>query len=494
MAEVTYKVVIGMEIHVQLATRSKMFTGAANGFGGAPNAQVDPVILGLPGVLPVINKQAVEMAMMVGLALSCKIASHTKWDRKSYYYPDLPKNYQISQYDLPLCGEGEIDLPLADGSLKKVRIRRAHLEEDAGKLLHEGNAEFSQVDLNRAGTPLLEVVTEPDLNTPEEARLFGEELRRICRYLGVSQGIMQQGHMRFEPNINLHIFHNGQTFKTPITEVKNLNSFRAVERASAYEVQRQLAQWHAGGQQQGPITKSTRGWDDEKGNTVLQREKEEAHDYRYFPDPDLVPLDVESTWVEKIRQEVVELPIQRRNRYVSDFGISAKEAMSIVDERPVAELYESAIAQGGTARRVTNLLQTASKTAKERSTAEQTVLISDLPVTATQYAQLAQLLEAGTISATASVQIFEELLNKPGSEPKAIADALGLVQVRDVGQTEAWVDQAIAANPNAVDSYKNNPKKKQASMGFMRGAVMKISGGKADPKLVGELLEKKLGV
>src|SRR5271170_5567111 len=235
-----FKVLIGMEIHVQLATRSKMFTGAANGFGGEPNSQVDPVVLGLPGVLPVINKRAVEMAMMVGMALNCRIAQQTKWDRKSYYYPDLPKNYQISQYDQPLCLQGQVELPLTDGSTKAVRIRRAHLEEDAGKLLHEGSTSDSLVDLNRAGTPLLEIVTEPDLNSPEEARLFGEELRRICRYLGVSHGIMQQGHMRFEPNINLHIFHAGKTIKTAITEVKNLNSFRSVERASAYEIQRQF--------------------------------------------------------------------------------------------------------------------------------------------------------------------------------------------------------------------------------------------------------------
>jgi aspartyl-tRNA(Asn)/glutamyl-tRNA(Gln) amidotransferase subunit B len=492
MSEPTYKVIIGMEIHVQLATKSKMFTGAANGFGGSPNSQVDPVILGLPGVLPVINKRAVEMAMMVGLALNCRIATHTKWDRKSYYYPDLPKNYQISQYDLPLCGEGAIDLPLADGSLKNIRIRRAHLEEDAGKLLHEGSHEFSQVDLNRAGTPLLEIVTEPDLNTPEEARLFGEELRRICRYLGVSQGIMQQGHMRFEPNINLHITHGGQLFKTPIAEIKNLNSFRAVERACSYEIQRQLAEWHANGQKQMPMGKSTFGWDDDKGQTTKQRDKEEADDYRYFPDPDLVPLDVEPAWVDTVRKEVVELPIQRRNRYVADYGISAKEATSIVDERPVAELYESAIAQGGAARRVTNLLQAASKTANERSSAEKTVLISDLPVSASQYAKLAQLVDAGTISATASVQVFEDLLAHPGGDPKAVAERLGVIQVRDVAQTEAWVEQAIAANPNAVETYKNNPKKAQASMGFLRGAVMKASGGKADPKMVGELLEKKL--
>ena len=492
MSEPQYKVLIGMEIHVQLATRSKMFTSAANvaypGHANAePNTMVDPIVLGMPGVLPVINKQAVEMAMMVGLALGCKIAEFTKWDRKSYYYPDLPKNYQISQYDLPLCGEGSIELPLSDGTYKTVRIRRAHLEEDAGKLLHEGHDEFSQVDLNRAGTPLLEIVTEPDLTSPEEARLFGEELRRICRYLGVSQGIMQQGHMRFEPNINLHITHEGKVYKTPIAEIKNLNSFRAVERACAYEIQRQFAAWNSEGRVQQKMRKSTFGWDDDKGVTVLQRDKEEADDYRYFPDPDLVPVTVDAAWRDRVAVGVVEMPIQRRKRYEQDYKLSPAESMVLVEERPVAELFEASIAQGGNARRVVNiLLQKAAMAANEQGK-----LISDLPVTATQYAALAGLVESGTISATAAA-VFDELVKQPGVEPKSIAEKLGVIQVRDVGATEKWVDEALAANPKAVDDYKKNPKKKQASLGFLRGAVMKASQGKADPKMVGELLEKKL--
>lgn len=506
MGDVQYKVLIGMEIHVQLATESKMFTGAANvAYPGnfekgvaAPNSMVDAVVMGMPGVLPVINKRAVEMSMMVGVALGCKIGGMTKWDRKSYYYPDLPKNYQISQYDLPLCGEGGIDLPLADGSLKHIRILRAHLEEDAGKLLHEGNAELSQVDLNRAGTPLLEIVTQPDLTSAEEARLFGEELRRICRYLGVSQGIMQQGHMRFEPNINLHITYEGKVYKTPITECKNLNSFRAVEGACDYEIQRQMAEWISNGRKQMPMVKSTMGWDDDKKQTIKQREKEEAQDYRYFPDPDLVPVIVEQAWVDRIAKDVVELPIQRRKRYMADYGATAKEAMLLVEERSVAELFEGALAKGGVARRVLNtMLGVGAKAANERASAEgRAVLISDLPVQAGQYAELSRLIEEGTISATAAGTVFEELLKGPaggdGGTVKAVAERLGVIQVRDAGATEAWVDAALAANPEAVDGYKNNPKKKQACMGFLRGAVMKASAGKADPKLVGALLEKKL--
>ena len=493
-AEPQYKVLIGMEIHVQLATKSKMFTGAANGFGGEPNSQVDPVILGLPGVLPVVNKRAVEMAMMVGLALNCQIASQTKWDRKSYYYPDLPKNYQISQYDQPLCGPGSIELPLSDGSTKTVRIRRAHLEEDAGKLLHEAGMTDSLVDLNRAGTPLLEIVTEPDLSSPEEARLFSEELRRICRYLGVSHGIMQQGHMRFEPNINLHIYHNGKTVKTAITEVKNLNSFRSVERACGYEIQRQLTEFFANPEAAVSQGKSTRGWDDDKGMTLLQREKEEAHDYRYFPDPDLVPLHVDSGWVNDIRSGVVELPIARRKRYQEKLGLTAKEAFSLTEEREVADLFDRAAALGAPARRLTNLfLGPAAKMANEAASAEAaTVLISDLPVTDKQYAKLAELIESGGISATSAVTVFEYLVKNLDADPAEAARTLGLVQVRDQSQTEAWVMQALTGNPQAVSDYKNNPKKKQASLGFLRGAVMKASQGKADPKLVGEILEARL--
>src|SRR5437588_7082498 len=301
----SYKVLVGMEIHVQLATLSKMFTGAANGFGGEPNSQVDEQVLGLPGVLPVMNKKAVEYAIKVGLALGCKIAKHTKWDRKSYYYPDLPKNYQISQYDLPLCYEGEFGIAGEDGQPKTVRIRRAHLEEDAGKLLHEAPGGYaidhSIIDLNRAGTPLLEIVTEPDLSAPEDVALFGQELQRIVQFLGVSEGQMQMGHMRFEPNINVHITDaDGQVHKTAITEIKNLNSFSVLERATAYETRRQIQEWIDTGSLG---KKSTYGWDESTGRTFHQRDKEEANDYRYFPDPDLVPVDVDEAWHAQLKSE-----------------------------------------------------------------------------------------------------------------------------------------------------------------------------------------------
>ncbi len=493
MPQPEYKVLIGMEIHVQLATASKMFTGAANGFNEDPNTQVDGVVLGLPGVLPVINRRAVEMAIMVGAALGCAIAAETKWDRKSYYYPDLPKNYQISQYDQPLCGAGTVMMPLPNGETKAVRIRRAHLEEDAGKLLHESGQSASLVDLNRAGTPLLEIVTEPDFSCPEEARLFGEELRQICRYLCVSQGIMQQGHMRFEPNINLHIFEDGKAYKTAITEVKNLNSFRSVERACEYEIQRQLTEFLTDRSAALQAGKSTRGWDDDKGCTTLQRSKEEAHDYRYFPDPDLVPLHVSQDWINRIKTQIPELPMARFQRYMQ-MELTRKEAAALLEDKAVADLFDMAVEIKQLPKRIANLMlgpaaKTANALTSERGTS---VLISDLGVQASQYAKLAGMMEDGTVSASAAVTIFESLCSSTETDPMVAAEKLGLLQIRDTGATQAWVDAALANNPQAIADYKNNPKKKQASLGFLRGAVMKLSHGKADPKMVGELLEQTL--
>ncbi len=312
MSELEYKVIVGLEIHVHLAARTKMFCGCELVYGGSANSRVCPVCIGMPGVLPTMNKQAVEFAVLAGVALNCNIASFTKWDRKSYYYPDLPKNYQISQYDLPMCEKGYIEIPLEKGDTKKIRIIRVHLEEDAGKNIHTlGN--FSAVDLNRAGTPLLEIVTEPDMNSGTEVRALAIELQRIVRYLGISEGDMQKGHMRFEPNINLHITRDGKLYKTPITEVKNLNSFRALERSVNYEVKRQLDEFLETGKTTEAGSKRTFGWDDQNQCTVLQREKEEAHDYRYFPEPDLVPVEMTDEWLGEIKSRLCELPIEKQS-------------------------------------------------------------------------------------------------------------------------------------------------------------------------------------
>src|SRR5450432_3811119 len=395
----SYRVLVGMEIHVELATKSKMFTGAANGatnFGAPPNSLVDEQVLGLPGVLPVMNKRAIEYSIMVGLALGCKIAKHTKWDRKSYYYPDLPKNYQISQYDLPLCNEGEFDLTLKDGSLRKVRIRRAHLEEDAGKLLHEApggyHIDWSIVDLNRAGTPLLEIVTEPDLSSGREVATFGQELQKLVQFLGVSEGQMQLGHMRFEPNINVHITdQDGNVHKTAITEIKNLNSFSVLERATAYEVQRQIRQWEETGSLG---RKSTYGWDEAKGSTFLQREKEEANDYRYFPDPDLPPVEVSDAWLTELKTQIGELPAARRKRYVDAMGLSPTDAAILASDRTTGEFYEAAIAAGGEPKRVSNLILSHGR----RIANEKGVPLKEIGIAPARFAEVATLIDQSKIS------------------------------------------------------------------------------------------------
>src|SRR5687767_3824291 len=338
-----------------------MFTAVANGatnFGAETNSLVDPVILGLPGTLPVINKKAVDYSIMVGLALGCRIARRTKWDRKSYYYPDLPKNYQISQYDMPLCGEGEFEIPGEDGSPKRVRIRRAHLEEDAGKLLHDApggyKIDHSIVDLNRAGTPLLEIVTEPDLHDPKQVAAFAQELQKVVQFLGVSEGQMQMGHMRFEPNINVHITDGaGAVHKTAITEIKNLNSFSVLERATAYEIQRQIHQW----QETGSLgKKSTYGWDEAAETTFHQRDKEEAHDYRYFPDPDLMPVIVNDVWLSELKSQIGELPAARLKRYTDKLKLSLADATTLCADRETGDLYDQTLAAGADPKRTANLL------------------------------------------------------------------------------------------------------------------------------------------
>ncbi|MHC4106161.1 MAG: Asp-tRNA(Asn)/Glu-tRNA(Gln) amidotransferase subunit GatB, partial [Planctomycetota bacterium] len=344
-SDLQYKLIVGLEIHVQLSTKSKMFCGCAVEFGQKPNSRVCPVCLGMPGVLPVMNKQAFENAVLVGLALNCEIAQFTKWDRKSYYYPDLPKNYQISQYDLPLSENGYIEIPLESGKTKNIRIIRAHLEEDAGKNVHTaGN--FSQVDLNRTGTPLLEIVTEPDMNKAAEVRALAVELQRMVRFLGVSEADMQKGHMRFEPNINLIITKDGAEYKTPIVEIKNLNSFRALERSVDYEERRQLDEFLETGLTMEMGNKTTRGWDDEKEITVLQREKEEAHDYRYFPDPDLVPVKLTPQWLADIKGRLCELPIKRQLRYVEQYKLSDYDAGVLTADRSTSDLFDEAVKAG----------------------------------------------------------------------------------------------------------------------------------------------------
>jgi len=464
-----------------------MFCGCAVKFGQPPNSRVCPVCLGMPGVLPVMNKQAFEYAVLVALALNCEIADFTKWDRKSYYYPDLPKNYQISQYDLPLSTNGFIEIPLEQGRTKRVGIIRAHLEEDAGKNLHPaGN--FSQVDLNRTGTPLLEIVTEPDMNSGAEVRALAVELQRMVRYLSVSEADMQKGQMRFEPNINLVITKDGAEYKTPIAEIKNLNSFRALERSIDYEIQRQLDEFLETGKTMDTAGKSTRGWDDDREATFLQREKEEAPDYRYFPEPDLVPVELTKEWLDDIRAHLCELPITKQMRYVNEYKLSDYDAGVLTAERSTAEFFEQAIDAGGEPKRVCNLLtQVGLKLANEKGCG-----LAELGLAPENVAELAKMIAVGQVSATAGNTIMQEML-KTGKSPQLMAEELDLVQKSDACELETIVDQVLTENTKAVDDVKSGGKKSKKALGFLLGQVMQKTKGRANPKVVSGILAKKLG-
>ncbi len=484
----TVKPIIGLEIHVELDTETKMFCRCRNRFGDEPNTNVCPVCIGMPGALPVMNGRAVAYSMKVGLALGCNVPGLTKWDRKSYYYPDLPKNYQISQYDQPLNEHGVLTIPLADGGEKDIRVLRAHLEEDAGKNVHD-NPTHTGVDLNRAGVPLLEIVSEPDMNSVEETVEYAKAMQRLVRWLGVSHANMQMGHMRFEPNINLHITRDGVTYKTPIIEVKNLNSFRALEGAVTYEIQRQYDDWCADNDYTlEKCGKQNRGFDDATGRTVFQRSKEEAHDYRYFPDPDLVPVAVSNEWRNRIAATIGELPLARRKRYMDDYAMAFKEADALTQDVATGDLLDAAVASGAPARRCVNLLLgRGAALANERDCA-----IAAIGLTAEQLAQLASMLDAGEINATSAAKVFDRMV-ETGQGAKAIAEAEGLLAVKDTGAIEAWVEEAILANPQAVEEVKAGGKKQKKAFGFLMGQVMQKSKGAAPPQDVQRLLEEKLG-
>ncbi|MCH7884321.1 MAG: Asp-tRNA(Asn)/Glu-tRNA(Gln) amidotransferase subunit GatB [Planctomycetes bacterium] len=516
--EVKVRTIVGLEIHVQLRTRTKLFCACPVRYDAPPNTCICPVCLGHPGALPVINRRAFDYALLTGLALNCRIAGHTRWDRKNYFYPDLPKNYQISQYDLPLATEGSFEIPFKGGS-KHVRIQRVHLEEDAGKSIHDTPG-CTLIDLNRAGTPLLEIVTEPDLVSADETYTFCVELQRLVTHLGVSEGVMQLGQMRFEPNVNLVIEFDGAEFRTPIAEIKNLNSFRHVRDAIEYESKRQLASWHDDHEYRLDIkANENRGWNADRGITEFQRGKEAAHDYRYFPDPDLAPIDVTEKMIEDVRVFLPELPVARRRRFVDEFSLAVEDAETIVNHRPTADLFEQVIAAGGPAdivgKQFVNVWQ---KLAKDRN-----VKVTDLGVDSQCMAELAKITADGTINKSAANQLAKVLVtrsdppasdrvsdplqreslshpepqasacaNPPAPAPLQLAQELGLVQVQDTAATEAWVDQVFAENPKAVQDACTNPKKVKAAAGFLRGQVMKLSGGKADPKIVGERIGQRL--
>jgi len=488
---VSSRVLIGMEIHVELATESKMFTAAPNAaspsqYNAKPNTLVDPVVMALPGSLPVINRRAVSMSMRVGLALNCTIARFTKWDRKNYYYPDLPKGYQISQFDKPLCMDGVIEI---GEERKPVKIIRAHLEEDTGKLGHElpggEHYEGSLVDLNRAGTPLLEIVSAPDLHSAEDAVAYAREVRDICRYLGVTQGIMQKGHMRFEPNINMIIkTDDGAEHATPIVEIKNLNSFKAIAGAIEYETTRQVEAWLKDGKVMGPNAKSTRGWDDDKQVTIMQREKEDAHDYRFFPDPDLVPLTISKEWINEVNELIPELPASRRRRYQAEYKLSLKDAQALTAEPDLCNFYERCVKKSDNgAESAKWLLNAGAKYANENKCE-----VNELGISPEQLAGLIELRAENKVGSSAADKLFG-LLCECEQSAEVLADEQGLLQVTDESAVDTWIEGAIEAQPQAAADVRSG---KDAAIGRLVGEVMKRSGGAADAKSVKEKLLQQL--
>lgn len=486
MSDAPYKLVIGLEVHVQLDTTSKLFCGCSTEFGAPSNTQVCPVCLGQPGSLPVMNERAVDLAIQTGLALNCEIASTTKWDRKNYFYPDLPKGYQISQFDMPICGPGHLDFPDPDqpGETLRVRLTRAHLEEDAGKSMHDeaaGKAD-SKIDLNRTGTPLLEIVSEPDLNSPQAAKAYLTELRLLLTYLGVSDCNMQEGSLRADANVNLHISEDGKTIATPIVEVKNLNSFRAVERALVYESQRQWDQWQKTRQDITLAPKQTRGWDDAAGVTVAQREKEESSDYRYFPDPDLVPLRISAERMSAAREALGELPAVTRSRLEFDHGLKPYDADVIVSQgRGVVDYFEQVVQEGAPAKRTSSWIQQdILRTLNENHWA-----IDAFPLASRQIAGLLKEIESGELDNSRAKDVFQHWLEKPESDLDAIKSALGIESV-DQGEMEDLCRQLLEENPKIVAQVQEGNLK---GLGALIGAAKKKNPN-ADPKLVRQLCQQ----
>ena len=476
-----YEAVIGLEIHSELKTNTKIFCGCATKFGAEQNTHVCPVCLGLPGVLPVLNKRVVEFAIKAGLALNCTINKYSKFDRKNYYYPDLPKNFQTSQYDLPIAEHGYVDIETENGA-KRIRILRIHMEEDAGKLVHSGatitDSLTSNVDYNRTGVPLIEIVSEPDMSTPEEARAYMEKIKSILEYIDVSNCRMEEGNLRADLNISLRP--TGEKTLGTKAEMKNINSFKAVEDALSYEIERQEEILEDGGH----IVQETRTWDPERGITKSMRSKEEAHDYRYMPEPDLVPIVTSEEEIEAYRKALPELPDARRERYMEAFGLSAYDAGILTASRALAEYFEACLADGADAKGAANWIMgdLAKNLNAEGKTIEQS------PVEASRLAQMLKLIEKGTISSKIAKKVFAEMWTSSDAPEKIVEDK-GLVQITDTKAIEAIVDAVIAANPKPVADYKSGNKK---AVGALVGQVMKQSKGKANPQLVNQLLADKL--
>ena len=473
-----YEVVIGLEVHAQLKTKSKIFAPDGTEFGKEPNSETSAITLGMPGVLPVLNKEVVNMGILTGLALNCEIPSRCKFDRKQYFYPDLPKGYQISQYDEPICVNGHIDI-----KGKRIGITRAHLEEDAGKLVHAGSAgiagsSYSLVDLNRAGTPLLEIVSEPDMRSSDEARAYMEELRNIVRYIGVCDGNLEEGSMRCDANIS--IMPKGSKVFGTRAEIKNVNSFSALQRAIEYEIDRQIEIVEEGGK----VVQETRLWDDNARETRSMRGKEDAHDYRYFPEPDLMPLEISREWVQEIKDKMPELPEQKRQRYMG-LGLSEYDASVIVEQMGLALFFDKVLELGATPKIAVNFIMGEIAAYLKEEHKE----ITETKLTPENLVELIALIEKNTISNNIGKQIIVDMM-KDGTKASEIVEKRGLSQISDEGAIKEVCEKVAAAHPNEVAAYKNG---KVQLLGFFVGQVMKETKGRANPKAVNELMKEILG-
>jgi len=476
-----YEPVIGLEVHAQLLTDSKIFCGCSTRFGAEPNQNTCPVCMGFPGVLPVLNRKVVEFAVRAGLATHCEIARTSRWARKNYFYPDLPKGYQISQYELPLCRNGYIEIESGQAR-KKIRLTRIHMEEDAGKNIHDVRGDYSLVDLNRAGVPLMEIVSEPDIGSAEEAGRYLKNLRAILQYLEVCDGNMEEGSFRCDANISVRP--SGAKELGTKVEIKNMNSFKAVEKALEHEIKRQIETLSEGGR----LQQETRLWDAEREVTRSMRSKEFAHDYRYFPEPDLLPLVVEEKWIEEIRAGLPELPEQRRERFASQYGLPPYDAELLTARRDVADYFEAAVKAHSNPKAISNwVMGDLFRVIKEKRLDDK-LRIAAWPVAPERLAEMVRMIDQGKISGKMAKGLFEEML-ETGEAPDKIARAKGLEQVSDTGSIEKAIEQVLAAHPRQASDYRGGNEK---VFGFLIGQIMKATQGKANPQIVNEILKKKL--
>lgn len=472
-----WETVIGLEIHAQLSTKSKIFSGSSTAYGAEPNTQASLIDLGMPGVLPVLNKEAVHMAVKFGLAIDAHLAPRSVFARKNYFYPDLPKGYQISQYELPIVGIGHMDIELEDGSIKRIGVTRAHLEEDAGKSLHEDFQGQTGIDLNRAGTPLLEIVSEPDMRNAKEAVAYMKKLHALVRYLGVCDGNMQEGSFRCDANVSVR--RPGAEFGTR-AEIKNLNSFKFIERAINHEVERQIDIIESGGK----VVQETRLYDPDRNETRSMRSKEDANDYRYFPDPDLLPVELTPEFIESVRATLPELPNAKKLRFMDAYKLSAYDADMLTQSRDVADYFEAVAQACGDAKLAANWVNGELAAALNRAGIE----LADVPVTADAFAGLLKRILDNTISGKIAKEVFDAMWNGEG-DADTVIDKKGLKQITDTGAIEAMIDEIIAANPKQTEEYRAG---KDKLFGFFVGAAMKASKGKANPDQVNAILKQKL--